>query len=231
MSNQTENVCAPLVDKHDGDTGAEPTVEEVDHIYNNIATIFQKTELISEEIYERMILSLDRISNSINRREEKVEEEEMKSYNGVMMPKYIDGREVVSYPNARKKIKIIKKEEDEEDVCCKYGKRIEEVYQCMECDKYLCVDCDYSQSEMATTCEATMCEPCGKAYEKQLNEDEEQAYKMVCENCEYTLSRYDWGWGKGRIMFNDLEDGKFRCGVCDDRVNDPQGMNPNDEEE
>ena len=183
MSNQTENVCAQLVDKHDGDTGAEPTVEEVDHIYNNIATIFQKTELISEEIYERMILSLDRISNSINRREEKVEEEEMKSYNGVMMPKYIDGREVVSYPNARKKIKIIKKEEDEEDVCCEYGKSIEEVYQCMECDKYLCVDCDYSQSEMATTCEATMCEPCGKAYEKQLKKTEqEQAYKRVYEN-------------------------------------------------
>ena len=107
MSNQTENVCAPLVDKHDGDTGAEPTVSEVDHIYNNVATIFQKTELISEEIYERMILSLDRISNSINRREEKVEEEEMKSYNGVMMPKYIDGREVVRYPNAGKGLDTI----------------------------------------------------------------------------------------------------------------------------
>lgn len=61
MSNQTENVCAPLVDKHDGDTEIEATVEEV----------------------------------------------EMKSYNGVMMPKYIDGREVLRYPNAGKKIKII----------------------------------------------------------------------------------------------------------------------------
>jgi len=110
MSNQTENVCAPLVDKHDGDTEIEATVEEVDHIYNNLYAIFMKSELIDEEIYDRMILSLDRISNSINRREEK-EEEEMKSYNGVMMPKYIDGREVVSYPNAGKacgkKIKLI----------------------------------------------------------------------------------------------------------------------------
>ena len=78
--------------------------------------------------------------------------------------------------------------------------------------------------------DAGKCE-CDDCDEPSDSEDEEQAYKMVCENCEYTLSRYDWGWGKGRIMFNDLEDGKFRCGVCDDRVNDPQGMNPNDEEE
>ena len=52
-----------------------------------------------------------------------------------------------------------------------------------------------------------------------------------CEDCEYTLSSRDWDNGKGRIMFNDLKDGKFRCGVCDVRVSDPQGMFPNDEEE
>ena len=28
------------------------------------------------------------------------DEEELKSYNGVMLPKYVNGREVISYPNA-----------------------------------------------------------------------------------------------------------------------------------
>ena len=51
-----------------------------------------------------------------------------------------------------------------------------------------------------------------------------------CSDCEYTLSKSDFDSGKGRIMFDDLEEGKFRCGVCDDRVSDPMGMFPDDEE-
>ena len=44
-------------------------------------------------------------------KEEEEEQEELKSYNGVMMPKYVNGREVISYPNAGLK-------KDEEEVEC-----------------------------------------------------------------------------------------------------------------
>ena len=62
-------------------------------------------------------------------------------------------------------------------------------------------------------------------------EDEEDSEDKQCSDCEYTLSKSAFDSGKGRIMFDDLEEGKFRCGVCDDRVSDPMGMFPDDEEE
>ena len=52
-----------------------------------------------------------------------------------------------------------------------------------------------------------------------------------CDSCDYSMSMEEFDRGKGRIMFNDINEGKdYRCGVCDDRVSDPQGMFPNDEE-
>jgi hypothetical protein len=51
-----------------------------------------------------------------------------------------------------------------------------------------------------------------------------------CIDCDYTLSRGDFERGKGRIMFTDVtydDDMQARCGVCDDRVDDPQGLFPN----
>ena len=64
-----------------------------------------------------------------------------------------------------------------------------------------------------------------------LEEDEEDEEDKQCSDCEYTLSKSAFDSGKGRIMFDDLEEGKFRCGVCDDRVSDPMGMFPDDEKE
>ena len=55
-----------------------------------------------------------------------------------------------------------------------------------------------------------------------------------CEQCGYFMSKEDFDAGKGRIMFNDLKcesETGYRCGVCDDRVDDPEGMFPNEEEE
>ena len=57
---------------------------------------------------------------------------------------------------------------------------------------------------------------------------EEEDDRVECSECEYEMTKSDFDVGKGRIMFDDLEEGKFRCGVCDDRVYDPQGMFPND---
>ena len=53
-----------------------------------------------------------------------------------------------------------------------------------------------------------------------------------CIDCDYTMTRDYFDAGKGRIMFSagkGLKDGTFRCGVCDDRCDDPEGMFPNDE--
>jgi hypothetical protein len=55
-----------------------------------------------------------------------------------------------------------------------------------------------------------------------------------CIGCDYTLSRGDFERGKGRIMFTDVtpdDDMLALCGVCDDRVDDPQGLFPNTDSE
>ena len=57
------------------------------------------------------------------------------------------------------------------------------------------------------------------------------AGRVCCDDCDYTLSKPAFEAGKGRIMFDDLEDGKYRCGVCDDRVSDPQGIFPDDSDD
>ena len=55
----------------DGDTVHEPTVKEIDEIYNFILGGDMRFSSASEEVIERMLLTLDRVSNSIDRREEK----------------------------------------------------------------------------------------------------------------------------------------------------------------
>ena len=66
-----------------------------------------------------------------------------------------------------------------------------------------------------------------------LKEEEEEEPLIDCVDCDYSLYKGEFDAGYGRIMFNDInEDGtKYRCGCCDDRVADPQGMFPDDEEE
>ena len=64
------------------------------------------------------------------------------------------------------------------------------------------------------------------------HECEEEELRYCCDSCDYSMSMEEFDRGKGRIMFNDINEGKdLRCGVCDDRVSDPQGMFPNDEDE
>ena len=60
------------------------------------------------------------------------------------------------------------------------------------------------------------------------SEDEDD---IACGDCDYTISQGEFDSGKGRIMFNDVnEEGtEYRCGCCDDRVADPMGMFPDDE--
>ena len=54
---------------------------------------------------------------------------------------------------------------------------------------------------------------------------------ICCADCEYFMTKKCFEEGKGRIMFNDLPNGQYRCGVCDDRVSDPEGIYPDTEEE
>ncbi len=70
---------------------------------------------------------------------------------------------------------------------------------------------------------------CDECYE----EEQEEEPRMNCVDCDYSLCEGEFNSGKGRIMFNDVNDDgtKYRCGCCDDRVADPQGMFPDEEEE
>jgi len=64
----------------------------------------------------------------------------------------------------------------------------------------------------------------------------EEEEEIECVDCDYSIKRDAFDAGKGRLMFNDTEHSTepvklVRCGVCDDRCSDPQGIFPNDEEE
>jgi len=54
-------------------------------------------------------------------------------------------------------------------------------------------------------------------------EDEEP--DISCTDCDYTIEKNRFDRGGGRIMFTDVV-GEYRCGVCDDRCSDPDGMFP-----
>ena len=64
-------------------------------------------------------------------------------------------------------------------------------------------------------------------------QQQQEEPRMNCVDCDYSLCEGEFNSGKGRIMFNDVNDDgtKYRCGCCDDRVADPQGMFPDEEEE
>ena len=66
-------------------------------------------------------------------------------------------------------------DEENEEICCKCGTD-EDVNQCWECDRYICIDCD--SNEMATYGEEdhTYCQLCGEAVlidEDNFSEDDE----------------------------------------------------------
>ena len=52
--------------------------------------------------------------------------------------------------------------------------------------------------------------------------------EVHCIDCDYTIEKNRFDRGGGRIMFNDVV-GEYRCGVCDDRCSDPDGMFPDSE--
>ena len=44
--------------------------------------------------------------------------------------------------------------------------------------------------------------------------------RIVCSMCDYSLSKEEFDYGKGRLMFCEgphIEKGKVVCGVCDER--------------
>jgi len=56
--------------------------------------------------------------------------------------------------------------------------------------------------------------------------------RIYCCQCEYNISEVDFNLGKGRLMFNEglgIKTGEFRCGICDPRCNDPDGILPDDD--
>ena len=54
---------------------------------------------------------------------------------------------------------------------------------------------------------------------------------VMCVDCDYGMSKQAYERGKGRIMFGlnvkYLKRKEYRCGCCDDRVDDPEGIFPN----
>ena len=87
----------------------------------------------------------------------------------------------ISNKSSDQVLDIIKKECYVEEICSKC-QTDEDVEQCMECDKYFCIDCD--PNEMATygqghSC-STMCEPCSLVRE----EEYKTCYDCgICEDC------------------------------------------------
>ena len=54
-----------------------------------------------------------------------------------------------------------------------------------------------------------------------------------CNSCDYFLTEQEFDYGKGRIMYAEgegIDEGEYRCGVCDPRCDDPDGVFPPNEE-
>ena len=69
--------------------------------------------------------------------------------------------------------------------------------------------------------------------DKSEEEIEGEGEDYVCKDCGYSLNKWEFDAGKGRLMFcegNDIEEGEYRCGRCDERCGDPEGMFPNDDD-
>ena len=69
--------------------------------------------------------------------------------------------------------------------------------------------------------------------EEDEDEDEDEEF-IKCKDCNYAMDKSDFDAGRGRVMFssgNDIEDGEYCCGVCDERCDDPEGLMKNEEEE
>ena len=97
----------------------------------------------------------------------------------------------------------------------------EEPIICEDCERDFTEECDDRSSFEEVG--KVQCMDCHNS------EDEDD---IACGDCDYTISQGEFDSGKGRIMFNDVnEEGtEYRCGCCDDRVADPMGMFPDDEE-
>ena len=109
-------------------------------------------------------------------------------------------------------------EEEEEQDFCGYT----------ECENIIPAYLD-EDGILIDNCNEYCSEECRTLQAKAEHEDEDEEEEMICCDCGYKMSKSAFDAGKGRIMFDDLENGKFRCGVCDDRVSDPQGMFPDEE--
>ena len=87
-------------------------------------------------------------------------------------------------------------DEENEEICCKCGTD-EEVNQCWECDRYICIDCDSNEMACYGEEDHTYCQLCGEAVlidEDNFSEDDEyeerkeeakQYREQVAEEIEY----------------------------------------------
>ena len=60
----------------------------------------------------------------------------------------------------------------------------------------------------------------------------EEGIMHCCMNCDYELTDAQFCEGKGRVMFcadNGIGEGEYRCGVCDPRCSDPDGLFPDED--
>jgi hypothetical protein len=65
-------------------------------------------------------------------------------------------------------------------------------------------------------------------YGENVSWDKDEEEEVHCIDCDYTIEKNRFDRGGGRIMFTDVV-GEYRCGVCDDRCSDPDGMFPDSE--
>ncbi len=120
---------------------------------------------------------------------------------------------------------------------------------CEGCFECFCEDQEEEEEERRWTCDCKgathgvyrdalgetewTCDTCHKNEypEEYEEEEEEEEEKCRCDCCDYSISKSDFEAGKGRIMFNDLDDDGFRCGVCDDRCDEEGELLEEEEEE
>ena len=76
-------------------------------------------------------------------------------------------------------------------------------------------------------------EPEPKALNISLKITIEPKPEICCDSCDYKMSQSDFDQGRGRLMFSDAGIIKdlYRCGCCDDRCSDPDGVIPDEEEQ
>jgi hypothetical protein len=82
-----------------------------------------------------------------------------------------------------------------------------------------CADCDDEEKKECRDCKIEVkkhCELCC-GYECE-DEEEEYGAKILCNDCDYYISSEDFDAGNGRTMIDALDNGEYRCEVCNEKI-------------